>query len=68
MKFDISFTAALLMMISVVQPTAASESVAEIIRKSARQNGLMSANQMYIKKDEHLAKIGKVFFESTKLS
>ena len=48
--------------------SAADKSFSEILRTAALANGLLPAKQLFVDTDQHLAAIGRAFFESKNLS
>lgn len=65
-KLSISVLAALLLPRCSAAPTG--QGIVAILRQQVIKNGLVRSSTLYENPDEHLASVGKVIFESTKLS
>ena len=68
MKFAIRLLLVLIVLTIGTAANAADKPFAEILRNAALANGLLPAKQLFVDTDQHLAAVGRAFFESKNLS
>ena len=68
MKFAIRLLLVLIVLTIGTAASAADKSFSEILRTAALANGLLPAKQLFVDTDQHLAAVGRAFFESKNLS
>lgn len=68
MKFATSTALIIILALSITVWGADEKAFPQILRKQVLENGFMPAKELYINKDEGLVPVGKIVFETKKLS